>query len=127
MERVGQNLRPVFFDFAGYDRDGFFHQGLDVGFLIAQHVDGATGVEAADDDIDPGSAELPGQIECPWKLVGLDPHQPHDELGRRTPAPADNPSYRKFLRSLIKGDDLNLEGRRIRGCLSRLRSDRAER
>jgi hypothetical protein len=31
-------------------------------------------VEAADDHIDPGSAELPGQIECPWKLIGLDPH-----------------------------------------------------
>src|SRR4030095_16826060 len=106
MERVGQNLRPVLFDFARYDGNGFLHQSLNVGLLIAQHVDGAAGVEAADNHIDPGSAKLPGQIECPGKLVGLDPHQPHDELSSRTPAPADNLSDRKAFRSFVKGDDL---------------------
>src|SRR6516164_10374743 len=106
MERIGQNLPPVLLDFTGYDRDGFFDQGLDVGFLIAQHVDGAAGVEAADDDIDPGSAKLPGEIECPWELVGLDSHQPHHQLGRGAPAPADNLSYRKAFGGLVKGDDL---------------------
>ena len=63
-------------------------------------------MKAADDDIDTGSAKLAGQIEGPGKLVGLDPHQPHDKLGRRAPAPADNLSYRKAFRSLVKGDDL---------------------
>src|SRR6476620_5684859 len=106
MERIGQNLPPVVLDFTGYDGDGFFDQRLDVGLLIAQHIDGAAGVKAADDDSDPGSAKLAGQIEGPGKLVGLDPHQPHDEFGTRVPAPADNLSYREFLRSLVKGDDL---------------------
>jgi len=73
MERVRQDLRPVLLDFPGYDRDGFFNQRLDIRFLVAQHVVGAAGVESADDDVDPGSAELPSQVEGPWKLVGLDP------------------------------------------------------
>src|SRR4030095_15810421 len=109
MERVGQNLRPVLFDFARYDGDGFFHQSLDVGLLIAQHVDGAAGVEAADDHIDPGSAELPGQIECPWKLIGSHPRYPRHECCGRTLAPADNLSYREFFRSFVKGNDLDLK------------------
>src|SRR5712692_6261493 len=107
MQRVRQNFGPVLLDFTGYDRDGFFNQRLDVGFLIAQHIDGAAGVESADDHIDPGSAELPSQIECPWKLVGLDPHQSHDKLRRGAPAPVDNFFYREFFRSLVKGDDLD--------------------
>jgi hypothetical protein len=74
MKRVRQDLRPVFLYFPGYDRDRFFNHRLDIGFLIAQHVDGAARVESADDHIDPGSAELPSQVEGPWKLVGLDSH-----------------------------------------------------
>ena len=64
-------------------------------------------MESADDHIDPGSAELPSQVEGPWKLVGLDSHQPHHKLGRTALAPGDNFFYRKFFCSLVKGDDLD--------------------
>src|SRR5882724_3228398 len=110
MERVRQNFGPVILYFPGYDRDGFFNQRLDIGFLIAQHVDGAARVESADDHIDPGSAELSSQVEGPWKLVGLDSHQPDHKLGRTAPAPADNFFYREFFCSLVKGDDLYPKG-----------------
>src|SRR3989304_7472591 len=107
MERVRQDLRPVLLDFPGYDRDGFFNQRLDLRLLVAQHVDGAAGVESADDHIDPSSPELPSQVEGAWKLIGLDSHQPHDKLDRRAPAPANDFFYGEFFCSLIKGDDLN--------------------
>src|SRR4030095_7837214 len=110
MERVRQNFGPVFLYFPGYDRDGFFNQRLDIGCLLTQHVDGAARVESAHDHIDPGSAELPSQIEGPWKLVGLDSHQSHDQLGGTVPAPADNFFYREFFCSLVKGDDLYTKG-----------------
>src|SRR5438128_9539924 len=107
MEPIRQDLRPVLFDFPRYNRDRFFHRRLDIGFLLAQHVDRTTGMESADDHIDPGSAELPSQVEGPWKLVGLDSHQPHHKLGRTALAPGDNFFYRKFFCSLVKGDDLD--------------------
>ena len=74
VERVRQDLRPVLLDFAGYDRDGFFNQLLDVRFLLAQHVYGPARVESPHDDIDPGGPELSAQIKGPRKLIGLDPH-----------------------------------------------------
>src|SRR5574341_1044079 len=90
MQRVGENFRPVLLDFSGYNRDRFSDQRLDLRFLLAQHVDSATGVESADDDIDPCGPELPGHVEGPWKLVGLDSHQSDDKLRSGAPAPADN-------------------------------------
>src|ERR1700752_4961004 len=109
MERIRQNCGPAFLDFSRYDRDGFSNQRLDIGFLIAQHVDGAARMESAHDHIDPGSSELPSQVEGPWKLVGLDSHHPHHKLGRTAPAPADNFFYREFFCSLVKGNDLYIK------------------
>ncbi len=109
MERVSEDLSPVVFDFTGNDRNGFLHQRLDIRFLITQHIDRPTGVEAADNDIDSRGAKFSRQFEGPGKLVGLDSHQTHDELGRRAPAPANDFSYRKFLRGLVEGNDLDGE------------------
>src|SRR6476619_4471329 len=109
MKRVRQNFGPVLLYFAGHDRDGFFHQRFDLRFLLAQHVDRATGMKSTDDHIDAGSTELPSEIEGTWKLIGLDSHQPDDKLGGGAPTPTDYLFNRQFFCSLIKGDNFYIK------------------
>ncbi len=102
MESIRQNLRPVPFNLTGHDRNGFSYQSLDLRFLLAQHIDGTAGVKSSDDYIDTCRPELPGQVKGPWKLVGLDTHQPYDDLGRRATAPTYDFLYWELFCGLVK-------------------------
>ena len=81
VEDVGQDALPVSLHLAGHDDDGLPEQRLDVRLLLGQHVDGPAGVEATHQDVEPVGTEFPPQVQGPGKLVGLDPDQPHHQLG----------------------------------------------
>src|SRR5215510_4163047 len=74
VEKIGEDLFPLALDFTGYDADGLANEFLDVRLLLAEHVDGAAGMEATDDDRDVFSPKAPCDVESAWKLVCLHSH-----------------------------------------------------
>src|SRR5262245_53828328 len=51
VEKIGEDLFPLAFDFAGYHADGLANELLNVRLLFAEHVDCPAGMEATDDEI----------------------------------------------------------------------------
>src|SRR5262245_45703255 len=74
VEKIGKDLFPLTLDFAGHHADGFANELLNVRLLFSEHVDGAAGMEAADDDGDVFSPKAPCDVESPWKLICLHSH-----------------------------------------------------
>src|SRR5215475_2729833 len=74
VEKIGEDLLPLPLDFAPHHADRLAHELLDVRLLFAEHVDGAAGMEAADDDGDVFSPKGPCYVESAWKLICLHSH-----------------------------------------------------
>ena len=77
---VGENAFPFSLDFAGNDADALAIELLNVGLLIAQHVDGAAGVKAAHDHGDPFGSENFCHVDGARKLIGLDADQANQQV-----------------------------------------------
>ena len=80
---------------------------LNVGLLVAHHVDGAAGVEAPHNYVEPGRAKLPAHVQCSRILIGLNTHQSDNDFGSGMTAPADDFLDRDLLGGFIEPTDLD--------------------
>ncbi len=116
MQIIGENAFPFSLDFTGNNANALAVKLLDVGFLIAQHIDRAAGMKTAHDHRHARGSEGPGHVHGSGKLVGLDADEADQKLGAGLLAPANNFSERYFLRGLIKGRDFDRQGAEHLAC-----------
>ncbi len=109
MQKVCEDGFPFTFDFTGHDADAVAKKFLDLGLLVAQHIDGAAGMEAAHDHRDVFRAKQPRHVDGTGKLVGLHTDHAHQQFSARLLAPADNLFDRHFFGGFIEGGDFDVE------------------